>query len=203
MFEAVVQGAPAFVDCFGGAATYLYNLANAGVLPENSTWNEWEYTRHVTTKQIKENPEGVIAALDDLSGRLEQVVPPVHREKGKETDDARAAIIDWLNAELRGEHGIAYVPAENAEDAEGRTILFDTPATAALYLLVQNISYSARAQDVSMYEGKPTWTTAGDDQTPPQTATVYAGRRHGQMEPSFRLLPADIIRKASEPRMST
>jgi len=200
MFEAVVQGAPAFVDCFGGAATYLYNLANAGVLPDNSTWNEWEYTRYVTTKQIKENPEGVIAALDALSDRLEQAIPPGSRA-GAEIDATRDAIIDWLNAELRGEHGIAYVPAENAEDAEGRTILLDTPESAALYLLVQNISYSARAQDVSMYEGKPTWTTAGDDAKlhPTDGKLLTLVDAKGKWGVSFRLAyPSDIIRKASK-----
>jgi hypothetical protein len=152
---ALVEGSTAVYDMFGGAATYTLLLSHMKALPKGSRLNEWAQSRYVTLKQIQQNPAEVSAALDALNNRFEAAIKPDDRT-GDDIAATKQAILEWFNAELRGEHGVLYVP-EQATLEDGRFALIDSPATAAMYLFAQNSSTQNRALDPVMHEGKPTW----------------------------------------------
>jgi hypothetical protein len=152
----VAQGAKRVVDAFGGAAIYSHFLAQRGLLPAGSQWNEWEYTRSTTNRQIANNTEAVVAALEQVKADYLAAFPreklPASRE---EMLDLRRRQLDWMQKR------VAELVPTPSKDAEGRLILPDSPQMAAFYLFAQNHMAENRVVDIELRDGRAVFTTAG------------------------------------------
>lgn len=146
-------------DLFGGSNIYFYSLDALGALPKgHHLWNEWSTVRYVVNCQIKDNPEGVIAALDSLVKRFlaseewaeyKRRIEAFNRKEAPwykvlENGDvqiggnAQMVLVDWLRDELNGKHaGSASYLSKPGEDTYG-VFLKNDARSAALYLFVQN-----------------------------------------------------------------
>lgn len=152
-------------DLFGGSNIYFYSLDMLGALPKGAhRWNEWSTVRYVANYQIKENPEGVIAALESLVKRFlaskewaeyERRIEAFNRKEKpwyKVLDsgnvqiggNAQMVLVDWLRDELNGKHaGSATYLSKPGEDVYG-VFLKNDARSAALYLFVQHHSTDNR-----------------------------------------------------------
>ena len=153
----LVQPATVVLDAFGGAAIYTHFLAQQGALPAGSTWNEWEYSRSITNRQIKDAPAAVVREILSLRQEFDAAFPTTETQPTREdTLRLRARMFDWVNQRL-----MTAFPSPS-RDAMGRFVLPDTPQTAALYLFLQNHMAENRVVDFDLNAaGQPRLFTGG------------------------------------------
>jgi hypothetical protein len=197
-YLSLVEPATVVLDAFGGAAIYTHFLAQQGNLPAGSTWNEWEYSRSITNRQIKDAPAAVVRELISLRSAFDTAFPITDIQPTYEaTMEKRRNIHAWINQTLED-----YLPTQ-ARDAMGRFPLPDTPRTAALYLFLQNNMAENRVVDFDLdAEGKPRTFTGGKLNGKDDFAFIYWDNPSNSMKhnrPS-RVWSADmpaLIRDAS------
>ena len=163
------------IDAFFGAGAYTHFLGSQGALPKNSVINEWDASRYITNKQMRDDAAGVKRALEDILRRWESSPEcaafkkniDVYNERVKNrkrgevvnflNDYSKDTVVKWINDELTGKHGVSY-------DAGGK--LRDAAHTAAMYLFLQN--RTARGRVISLrYDAdtKRVEAPAGDKKT--------------------------------------
>lgn len=157
-YSSLARGASSVLDAFGGAAIYTHYLATQKLLPPGSIWNEWEYTRSITNRQIANNPDEVVAEIVKIRESFRREFPtdrtPTTREGMLKVRDL---ILQWLNARLE-----SMVDARQ-NDSAGRLPLPDTPRMAAFYLFVQTHMAENRVVDIELTktDRKPRLFTGG------------------------------------------
>ena len=126
-------------------------------IPAGSTWNEWEYSRSITNRQIKDAPAAVVRELIALRQDFDTAFPTTDIQPTREdTLLLRARIFEWVNQRL-----LSTFPSPT-RDAMGRFTLPDTPQTAGIYLFLQNHMAENRVVDFDINDaGQPRLFTGG------------------------------------------
>lgn len=150
------------VDAFFGAGVYTHFLSSQNALPKGSVINEYDRSRYITNRNIRDDAAGVKRALTDILRRWESSEECAAFKRNIETYNSRVknrkrgetvnfldaysenTILKWINDELGGKHGVSY-----AEEGKLR----DSANTSAMYLFLQ--SRAARGRVVSLdYDAK-------------------------------------------------
>jgi hypothetical protein len=153
--ERLARGASRVFDAFGGAAIYSHYLAGRDALPAGSVWNEWEYTRSITNRQLATATDAVVAELDQIKNDFRAAFPGDAPQDREQMLALRQRIKEWMDVRLR-----ELVPNPST-DEQGRLVLPDTPRTAAFYLFAQNHMTQGRVVDFEVMDGRATFATGG------------------------------------------
>ena len=145
------------IDAFAGIGGYTTSLGALRALPKGSVLNEWSIARYTLHKALAEDPEAVSDAVRDITKRLEnseevETYRNALNESRENSDadqkrvkknEAVDQLVKWFNDELNGKHGVTYVAAPG-NSAYGDAQLNENAQTAALYIIIQNLSTQSR-----------------------------------------------------------
>ena len=167
----LAQGSNGVLDAFGGAAIYTHFLASQNALTPGSVWNEWEYSRAVTNRQIRDNPAAVVREVISMRNAYRQAFPleslPPDYDSMLKT---REQILAWVNQQTER------IITARSLDEMGRLPIPDTAEAAALYLFLQSHMTEGRVTDFDLNPaGLPRPHTSGKENGKDDFKFISAG----------------------------
>jgi hypothetical protein len=137
--DKAAQTSRRVIDAFGGSGAYTHYIRSKGMGHEGDILNEYDPMRHITHKQIKENPAEVGREAQRTLNDIKRLTDPIRKGEPFSEDYAnrRRQVTKYIQDRLAN----LVVPGQRrpARFRTGEvTEMQDSPETAGLYIILQN-----------------------------------------------------------------
>jgi hypothetical protein len=145
MVLAAAKSSERIVDAFAGTGLYTHFLRANGV-NQPVILNEYDPFRYITHHQLRDNPVGVVLAVEHFVGRLCKMVERFNDGDtfGPEAKAAQGYVANFFQQQAER----LIEPGQNLPDLSLKKMpvkMKATPELAALYLVMQNQTYANRS----------------------------------------------------------
>jgi hypothetical protein len=142
---AAAQSSERVIDAFAGTGLYTHYIRDNGI-DRPTVVNEYDPFRFITHQQLRDNPVGVVLAVEYYVRRLSKIIERFNAGDsfGPEAKAAQAEVANFFQqqAERLAE------PRQNISDLASKKApvkMKSTPELAGLYLVMQNQVYANRS----------------------------------------------------------
>jgi hypothetical protein len=142
LIEKAAAASRRVIDAFAGSGTYTHYIRERGLGKKGDILNEFDPLRHITHKQIRENPEAVAKAVQGHVDELRKLLDVKPGEDWSvKAEEARNRVGDWFRRKFAsyikpGQDLVALTKSRSPVEMQ------DSPELAGLYTVAQNQAFS-------------------------------------------------------------
>lgn len=140
--DKAAQTSRRVIDAFAGSGTYTHYVRSKGMGHEGDILNEYDPLRHITHKQIKENPAEVGREAQRTLDAIKRLTDTIR--DGEPTSEKHISIRREVTKYFQDRLAKLVVPGQRrpARFRTGEvTEMQDSPETAGLYIILQNQAF--------------------------------------------------------------